>query len=38
MKTQLKLYFVTFTNNPYFKNFEVLEQKMPINFGFFETI
>ena len=38
MKTQLKFFFVTFTYNPFFKNFEVLEQKKPINFGSFETI
>ena len=38
MKTQLKLYFVTFTNNPYFKNFEILDQTKSINFGSFETI
>ena len=38
MKTQLKLFFVTFTNNPFFKNFEVLAQKKSINFGSFETI
>ena len=38
MKTQLKLFFVTFTYNPFFKNFEVLAQKKSINFGSFETI